>query len=135
MGTLGFALPAAIGLRMAHPDRPVVAVVGDGSMLYQVMALWSAHRYGAGVVFIVLANGRYAIMDRLAEGHGAAGPWPPLDGIDVGGLARAQGVKTVRVDQRQDLGPVLDRALLAADSATTPLLVEIRLQPDPTFDP
>ena len=46
MGMLGFALPAAIGLRMASPDRPVLAVVGDGSSLYQITALWSAARYG-----------------------------------------------------------------------------------------
>ena len=41
MGMLGFALPAAIGMRMAT-DRPVLAVVGDGSSLYQIQALWSA---------------------------------------------------------------------------------------------
>ena len=67
MGGLGFALPGAIGVRMALPDRPVVAVVGDGSSLYQIQALWSAARYGVGVLFVVLANGGYAIMDRLAE--------------------------------------------------------------------
>ena len=74
MGMLGFALPAAIGVRMARPDRPVLAVVGDGSSLYQIQALWSAARYGVGVLFVVLANGGYAIMDRLAERNGARRP-------------------------------------------------------------
>ena len=73
MGGLGFGLPAAIGVRMAEPHRPVVAVVGDGSSLYGIQALWSAAHYGCGVLFVVLANGRYAMMDRLAEQHGAAG--------------------------------------------------------------
>nr|BFE82862.1 hypothetical protein GCM10020093_054630 [Planobispora longispora] len=72
MGGLGFALPAAVGVRMAAPDRPVVAVVGDGSALYGVQALWSAAHYRVGALFVVLANGRYAVMDRLAEQSGAA---------------------------------------------------------------
>ena len=50
--------PRAIGLRMARPDRPVLAVVGDGSSLYQILALWSAARYGAGVLFVVLVQRR-----------------------------------------------------------------------------
>src|SRR5262249_58735531 len=54
MGMLGFALPAAIGLRMARPERPVLTVVGDGSSLYQIQALWSAVAYEVGVLFIVL---------------------------------------------------------------------------------
>ena len=50
MGGLGFALPAAIGLRMARPDRPVVAIVGDGSSMYSIQALWSAAHYRAGAL-------------------------------------------------------------------------------------
>ena len=48
MGGLGFALPAAIGVRMALPERPVVAAVGDGSSLYSIQALWSAAYYRVG---------------------------------------------------------------------------------------
>src|SRR5262249_31647054 len=69
-GGLGFAMPAAAGLRMALPDRPVVALVGDGSALYGVHACWSAVHYGAGPLWIVLSNGGYVVMDRLAEKHG-----------------------------------------------------------------
>src|SRR6185312_11824504 len=97
MGMLGFALPAAIGLRLAQPDRPVLTVVGDGSSLYQIQAVWSAARYGAGVLFIVLANGGYAIMDRLAERGGGHGPWPQIDGIDLCSIARGFGCDAVRV--------------------------------------
>ncbi|MFD2399666.1 thiamine pyrophosphate-dependent enzyme [Prauserella oleivorans] len=87
MGGLGFALPAAIGVKMAQPQRPVVAVVGDGSSLYGIQALWSAQRYGLGVLFVVLSNGAYAIMNHLAQvagvrRHGRTSPmsmspgWP-----------------------------------------------------------
>ena len=99
MGMLGFALPAAIGLRMARADRPVLAVVGDGSSLYQIQALWSAATYEVGVLFIVLRNGGYAIMNRLAERAGSDGPWPAIEGVDIAAMARAQGVEA-RTDRR-----------------------------------
>src|SRR5919198_527786 len=54
MGGLGFALAGATGVRMAQPDRPVVAVVGDGSSLYGIQALWSAAHYRVGVLFVIL---------------------------------------------------------------------------------
>ena len=102
MGGLGFALPAAIGLRMGRPDRPVVAVVGDGASLYQIQALWSAAHYGAGALFIVLANGRYAIMDRLAEATGKAGPWPAFDAVDVAAVARGFGCPAATIEDHDD---------------------------------
>ena len=73
-------MPAAAGLRMALPNRPVVAVVGDGSAIYGVPAVWSAVHYGVGALFVVLSNGGYAVMDRLVERHGGArarGPRSP----------------------------------------------------------
>ena len=96
MGGLGFALPAATGVRMACPDRPVVAFVGDGSSLYSIQALWSAARYRAGALFVILSNGGYAIMDRLAEQQGGTAPWPGFQ-VDVAGLA--QGVRLPGADR------------------------------------
>ena len=52
MGGLGFALGGATGVRMARPERPVVAVVGDGSSIYGIQALWSAAHYRVGVLFV-----------------------------------------------------------------------------------
>ena len=51
----------------------MVAVVGDGSSLYAIQALWSAAEYGAGALYVILENGGYAIMDRLAEQQGGRG--------------------------------------------------------------
>jgi benzoylformate decarboxylase len=131
MGMLGFALPAAIGLRMARPDRPVLTVVGDGSSLYQIQALWSAAAYEVGVLFIVLRNGGYAIMNRLAERAGADGPWPAIDGVEIAALARAQGVEARTIDDHATLLATLDAEL---GHRTTPLLLEIVVEQDPTFD-
>ena len=64
---------------------------GTGRRMYSIQALWSAAHYRVGALFVVLANGGYAIMDRLAETQGDAAPWPQLTGIDIAGLARAFG--------------------------------------------
>jgi benzoylformate decarboxylase len=135
MGMLGFALPAAIGLRMARPDRPVLTVVGDGSSLYQIQALWSAARYGAGVLFVVLANGGYAIMDRLAERNGGDGPWPAIEDVDIGAIARAFGCDAVRIDRHDELLERLDAELATLADRKTPLLLEVVVAQDETFDP
>ncbi|MDA0166749.1 thiamine pyrophosphate-binding protein [Solirubrobacter ginsenosidimutans] len=135
MGMLGFALPAAIGLRMARPDRPVLTVVGDGSSLYQIQALWSAVAYRTGVLFIVLRNGGYAIMDRLAERAGSAGPWPALDDVDIAAMAKAQGCEARRIETHEALVATLDAVLDDLAVRDTPLLLEIAVAQDATFDP
>ena len=66
---------------MGAPERPVVAVLGDGSTLYAIQALWTAARYGVGVLVIVMANGSYAVMDALARDAGGRGAWPPFDEV------------------------------------------------------
>ncbi len=134
MGGLGFALPAATGLRMALPDRPVVAIVGDGSSLYAIHALWSAAHYRAGALFVILSNGGYAIMDRLAEQHGGAVPWPGF-GIDVAGLARALGCPAQTVATHDELLQTFDDVLPGLAGRGEPLLLEIAVAPDETFAP
>jgi benzoylformate decarboxylase len=134
MGGLGFALPAATGLRLACPDRPVVALVGDGSSLYSIQALWSAAHYGAGALFVILANGGYAIMDRLAEQHGGDAPWPGF-GVDVAGLARALGCPARRIDRHGELLETLDEVVPSLAARAEPLLLEVAVAPDTTFAP
>ena len=135
MGGLGFALPAAIGLRMARPDRPVVAIVGDGSSLYAIQALWSAAHYDAGALFVILANGGYAIMDRLAEQAGRRGAVAGLRrrrrrsraGVRLSG---ADGARPRRAAARRST-----RCFPASAAASEPLLLEVAVAPDATFAP
>ncbi|MFD0384772.1 thiamine pyrophosphate-dependent enzyme [Streptomyces stramineus] len=61
-GGLGFGLAAAVGAQLGRPERPVVAVVGDGSAQYAITALWTAAAYRAPVTFVVPANQEYAIL-------------------------------------------------------------------------
>jgi benzoylformate decarboxylase len=134
MGGLGFALPAAIGLRMGLPDRPVLAIVGDGSSLYSIQSLWSAAYYRVGALFLILSNGGYAIMDRLVEQHGGAAPWPGF-GVDVAGLARALGCPALAVREHGELLRTLDEVLPGLGSRDEPLLLEVTVTPDESFAP
>lgn len=135
MGGLGFALGGATGLRMAQPERPVVAVVGDGSSLYGIQALWSAAHYGVGVLFVILSNGGYAIMDRLAERAGGDAPWPQFADVDVAGLARAFGCESRKIGAHDELIAALDEALPDLAARSEPLLLDVAIAPTATFAP
>jgi benzoylformate decarboxylase len=134
MGGLGFALAGATGVRMALPERPVVAVVGDGSAMYGIQALWSAARYRVGVLFVILSNGGYAIMDRLAERHGAPGPWPSF-ALEIDAIARAQGCAAKRIATYDELGDTLDEVMPELATCEEPLLLDVAIAPTGTFEP
>jgi len=135
MGGLGFAIPAAIGVRMARPERPVLAIVGDGSSLYAIQALWSAAHYGVGVVFVILANGGYAVMDRLAELQGGASVWPRFPEIDLAGLARSFGCPARRVSTFDELEAAFDEIVPGLAGRDEPLFLEVVVAPDAQFVP
>jgi benzoylformate decarboxylase len=134
-GGLGFAIPAAAGLRLALPRRPVVAVIGDGSALYQVQALWSAKRYGAGPLYVILANGAYTIMDRLAERAGGAGPWPGFEELELATIARSFGCDARRITAHEELGEALDELVPTLAERSEPLLLDVAIAPTGTFIP
>jgi benzoylformate decarboxylase len=125
MGGLGFALPAAAGLRLGDPSRPVVAVLGDGSSLYAIQGLWSAARYGCGVLFIVLSNGRYAVMDQLARTAGGKAPWPAFTDINIAALARSLNCPARRVTTYAELLELLDEVVPTLAERSGPLLLDI----------
>ena len=135
MGGLGFGLPAAVGVKMAQPDRPVVAILGDGSTMYAVQALWSAAKYGVGVLIVVMANGRYAIMDQLAKRHGdstpdgvGSAPWPAFDGISISQIAGGLGCPARVVTNYSDLVQVLDEVIPTLPSRREPMVLEVKVQ-------
>lgn len=126
-GGLGFAAAASVGLKMASPDRSVVCVVGDGSLMYGLQALWSAARYDAPVTYVVLNNGRYRILGLLAERDGAGGTVPGIDlpGLDIVGAARSLGCDGASIESPEDLSKALGRAL----SAGRPLVLDVHVDP------
>lgn len=136
MGGLGFGLPAAIGLRMGVPDRPTVAILGDGSSMYAIQGLWSARHYEVGALFIILNNGRYAVMDRLAERLGSSDPaWPPFDEINFVDLSESLGVAATRLSDYGNMRRTLDEIVPTLASRTEPHVLVIDVEPEQHFAP
>jgi benzoylformate decarboxylase len=107
-GALGFGLPAAVGAALAEPQRPVVAVVGDGSSMYGIQALWTAARECASMTVLVLDNSEYAAV-RLLGGADENNKLPGVDlgGIDFVSLAESLGCAARRVDDLDTLRSAL----------------------------
>ena len=135
MGGLGFGIPGATGVRMALPNRPVVGVIGDGSALYGIQGLWSAAHYGVGVLFVILSNGGYAIMDRLAERRGLPAPWPGFDEVDISQLALGLGCPSRRITSHDELIASLDEVIPTLADRAEPLLLDVVIEPTQHFTP
>ena len=113
-GGLGFAMPGAIGASLALPGRPVVAVVGDGSAMYGIQALWTAAHLKLPVTYVIANNRSYRILkERLVSMRGSdkfVGMDIKDPAIDYVGLARAMGVPGRRVTDPNDVAPALREA-------------------------
>jgi thiamine pyrophosphate-dependent acetolactate synthase large subunit-like protein len=110
--TLGYAVPAAIGAKVAMPERPVVAVVGDGGFMFSVNELATAVKYGLGIVFLVLNDERFGAIKYLQQAM-FGGRWGEADlaNPDFVALARAFHANGRRAQGLDDLGPALKQAL------------------------
>ena len=128
---LGYAVPAAIGAKLARPERAVVAVAGDGGFMFSVAELATAVKYRLQVVFIVVNDDRYGaikyLQTRMYEGR-----WGEADltNPDFPALARAFGARGERLPTLDALPEALSRAL-AADG---PTLLELRMAIEPPWE-
>lgn len=120
-GTLGYAFPTALGAKIAHPDRQVVALSGDGGFLYSPQELSTAVRFGINVVAVVFNNDAYG-ASRWDQTHRFEGRFigTELHNPDFMKLAEAYGVIGMRC-RRDELGTTLAEAL----SANAPVLLEV----------
>jgi benzoylformate decarboxylase len=128
-GGLGWGVGAAIGTALARPDRPVVAVLGDGCTMFGLQGLWSAARYGAPVTFVVMNNGEYrTLKDTLDAGTGHAtrrGHYIGLDlappHLDFTRAAEFFGVEAVRPGSADELVEIVAKSA----RSDAPLLVDV----------
>lgn len=121
-GGLGFGMPAAVGVQMAMPQRPVIAVIGDGSANYGITALWTAAHYNVPVTFIILKNGTYGALRWFADLLQVEdAPGMDVDGIDFAALARGYGVAATTVASEKAFIDSLSRAA----SSGRPHLIEV----------
>jgi benzoylformate decarboxylase len=133
-GGIGQALPGALGVKLAHPDRPVVALSGDGSAMYSIQALWTAAHHDLDILFVILNNGEYRILKHNIEtyrqrfGVRPDRTYPPMNlrppDLDFLDLAKGLGVEGVRVTAPDDLRPALTRAL----STHRPYLLDVLVE-------
>ena len=124
-GGLGFALPGAVGISLAQPGRPVLAVVGDGSTMYGVQALWTAAHLKLPITYVITNNRSYRILKERLVSMRATDRFTGMDlrdpEIDFTGLARSMGVPAERVTDPQGIAP----ALRAAQQSGGPRLLEV----------
>jgi benzoylformate decarboxylase len=125
-GGLGFGLAAAVGVQLAQPNRPVVCVLGEGSVQYAVSAFWSAVAYQVPVTFLVLRNEEYSILKWFAGVEEVSGaPGLDLPALDSAAIASGYGVASRRVGGRDELREALAEAIPSAD----PRLIEVGVTP------
>ena len=124
-GVLGFGLPAAVGLQLAHQNRRVVCPVGDGSIQYSIQTLWTAVQHSAPVIFIVLRNGDYTALKSFCDftNVGRNVPGMDLPGIDIVKIAQGYGMAAQEVDRPEDLEPALKEAF----ASPVPRLISVNV--------
>jgi benzoylformate decarboxylase len=125
-GGLGFGLPAAVGVALADPARPVVAVLGDGALQYGVTGLWTAAQLRLPITFLILRNGGYDGLRGFLPLLGVtAAPGLDLPGLDAVQIARGYGVPA----QEVTTGAELTAALRGAVTGAGPRLIEVPIVP------
>ncbi|MBV8268169.1 MAG: benzoylformate decarboxylase [Planctomycetaceae bacterium] len=129
-GGLGWNLPAAVGITLAERDsgrnRPVIAVIGDGSFQYSPQSIWTAARLRLPMLIVVVRNEEYAILKSFAALEQAPGvPGLDLPGMDIVSIAQGYGCHATRIT---DL-VALQQAAAAAWRRQVPTVLEIPVSP------
>lgn len=121
-GTLGYALPAALGAKVAFPDRPVAAILGDGGFQFTMQELGTAVQEGLGVAIIVVNNNSYGMIQRTQERrHPGKHIATHLVNPDFRMLSGAYGIPYAHPESADHLGQCLTKAF----EATMPTLIEL----------
>lgn len=130
-GGLGFALPAAVGVALGKPGEKVIAVIGDGSALYSIQALWSAAQLRLPISFLIVNNRGYFALKAFGQRFGLTDTiGSDIFDFDFCKVAEGQGLAARRVEAPGDL----DEALSWSYAASGPTLVEVMVQPDPNAE-
>lgn len=134
-GAIGWAGPAALGAAIACPDRPVLALIGDGSAMYTIQSLWSVARERLNVITVIFNNAAYSVLNVELERVGAqtqsvgdkARSQLDLTGpvINFAELGQGMGVHSVRVDTTEAMVNALEHAL----ATRGPHLIEAMVPP------
>lgn len=126
-GGLGHSMPAAVGIALAKPEKKVIAVIGDGSAMYAIQALWSAANLRLPITFVILKNRRYAALQDFSkvfgyrEGEKVEGT--ELPDLDFVALAKGHGCDGIHVEDASQLSRVLAETI----AHPRPIVVEVEV--------
>ncbi|MGD0518505.1 MAG: thiamine pyrophosphate-dependent enzyme, partial [Thermoguttaceae bacterium] len=126
---LGWGLNCAIGVKLAWPDRPVLALIGDGSAMYGIQGLWTAAHYRIPVTFVICNNSEYKILKDCAQvlllPAACEGRFEGLDvadpAIDYVALAQSLGVQAQRITEPEELS----EAIRDSFKSNEPCVIEV----------
>ena len=118
-GAIGQGLPNAVGAAVACPDRPVIALIGDGTAMYTIQALWTMAREQLDVTVVIFNNASYSVLNVELERVGTAGIGPKARAqlelgegtLNFARLAQGMGVHSVRTDSAEEFSKALEYAL------------------------
>lgn len=129
---LGWGMGCAVGVQMAWPQRPVLALIGDGSAMYGLQALWTAARYQVPATFVICNNSEYKILKDCAKvldlPKAKQGQFVGMDivnpRIDYVGLSESLGVSACRVEGPEELSAAAAEGL----AGNRPRLIEVAVK-------
>ncbi|HEM8292089.1 MULTISPECIES: benzoylformate decarboxylase [Providencia] len=129
-GSLGWNLPASVGIALAERDsgrhRPVMAIIGDGSMQYSIQGLWSAAQQNLPIVFIIVKNNEYAILKSFAVLEETPGvPGLDIPNLDIVALGKGYGCTAVRAETVEDVKKTCEEAF----KRNGPTVIEVPILP------
>jgi thiamine pyrophosphate-dependent acetolactate synthase large subunit-like protein len=132
-GSEGWGVGAGIGAKLAVGEKPVIGLVGDGSLYYADSGLWTAVHHNVPLLYVIPNNGAYGIVagffgqsgGRMSDTGSYEGV--VLDGIDPVKIAEAFGMEGERVDDEDKLNKTIERALDIVTGQNRPYLLDVRL--------
>jgi benzoylformate decarboxylase len=124
-GGLGWSLPASVGMALGYADRRTVCLIGDGSAMYSIQALWTAAQRKLPLTVVVINNAGYGAMRSFSQVMQVRNvPGLDLPGIDFVKLAQGMGCDAVRVDKSAELAAALKRGLGLAGVSLIEVVVD-----------
>ena len=135
-GAFGWGMGGTLGIKLANPDSPVVGVIGDGSAMMTIQALWTAAAENIPVVYVICNNGVYRVLkvnmnmykELVLKGEAPPSKYIGMDfsqPFDMAGIAKSMGVYSRRIEDPNQIAPALEEAL----NLDSPALLDVIIDP------
>jgi benzoylformate decarboxylase len=132
-GSEGYGIGGTIGVKLAAPDKPVIGLVGDGSMFYADSGMWTASNHNIPVLYVISNNQSYGIVaGRFGSVEGVmkqSGEYAGvvLEGIDPVKIAEGFGLEGLCVSEESELEKAINRGMDVVTKEGRPFLLDVRL--------